>query len=55
MKENILIAMTILFIGLAVVIWMGLVSRNDEARSKIEYCFDSQGNHYVAPDINCTH
>ena len=33
--------------------WLYLASKHDEAVMKVQYCWDAQGNHFVAPNQNC--
>ena len=52
MKTN-AIYITMFALGLAWVMYTGLVI--DKERMSINYCFDSNGEHYIAPNENCNH
>lgn len=37
----------------ACVLWIGYTNNLDQQRMQVEYCWDSAGNHYVAPSPYC--
>jgi len=47
----------LLVIGVASVMSLMLAFsvKHDAKVMAVEYCWDNQGNHYVAPNANCTH
>lgn len=51
MKETIVLT-TFFILG---IIWIAISASIDKERMKIEYCYDSNGQHYVAPNDNCNH
>lgn len=50
--KTVLVMMVLLILG---GFWLNFCAKLDEERMKIEYCWDSNGQYYVAPDPNCTH
>lgn len=48
--------MKYIYIAIALVLvfsWLRFTSHLDAQRMQVTYCFDYEGNHYVAPDERC--
>ena len=57
MKTNEILAGSVWFIIIVMLagLWLSFTANLDKQRMAVEYCWDSNGQHYVAPDPNCTH
>lgn len=40
-------------IAVLVIVWIGWSNKQTDKAMEIQYCWDSQGNHYVAPSEQC--
>lgn len=45
----------VLTLGILIAFWMVATMGADEERMSMEYCFDSNGDHYIAGSENCNH